>query len=176
MFKYALIILLLSALAGDALSADARKDIAVIYNKRTRINRDTVDFIYEQFKRYKTKYNISDFQLGKADSVNVADYKAIILLNTGVYDGIDERIIQYIDSCKEKSKLILITLLKDNKELKIESLEPSPATHDIDAITGPTVWKGRGLSAYFGGKNSREYEIHVEWIKRMLFLLEKRDN
>jgi hypothetical protein len=64
----------------------------------------------------------------KAQNINTADYKAILLLNTGVTSGIDKTIADYINSCKEKPKLILITLLKDNRELTIETIEPSPAT------------------------------------------------
>ncbi|MBN2040225.1 MAG: hypothetical protein JW864_09305 [Spirochaetes bacterium] len=158
------------------LIADTQNNIAVIYNKRTRINRDTVDFIQEQFKRYKTiNYNVSGFSIKKAHTVNTADYKAVLLLNTDVKNGIDKSIADYISSCNDKPKLILITLLKDNKELMIKTFKPSPATLGIDAVTGPSVWKDRGLSAYFGGKNPEEYDIHIEWLKHVLVLLSEMD-
>jgi hypothetical protein len=171
---FTIIILFFFILITGTLNADSQENIAVIYNKETKINTDTVDFIQEQFKRYKKiNYKVNGFPIKKVHTVNTANYKAVLLLNTDVYSGIDKTIADYVETCNDRSKLIMITLLKDSKELKIESIKASPATLNIDAVTGPSVWQNRGLSAFFGGKNPKEYDIHVEWVKHVLILLER---
>jgi hypothetical protein len=154
--------------------ADPQKDIAVIYNKKTEINNYTVDFIQEQFNRYKIKYNVTGFQVNDAGGINISDYKAILLLNTSVKKGIDKELAKYIDICNDKSKLILITLLQENKVLNIKCEKASQQINGIDAVTGPSVWKNRGFSNHFSGKNPKEYDIHIEWIKHVLLLIGKK--
>lgn len=56
----------------------------------------------------------------------------------------------------------------------MESLAPSASTLGLDGITAASTWKGKGLSALFGGKNSAEYDMHLEWSKRLLALIQKR--
>jgi hypothetical protein len=170
--KLKIILLFVFYTAGVALSTGHKNNIAVLYHGETDINSDTIDFIREQFKRYKKiNFRIMEFPVGEAKTVNPTDYRAVLLLNTNVRSGIDAAIARYINSFEEKSNLILITLLKDNKELKIRSIKPSSATLGVDAITGPSVWKDRGFFAYFGAKNNEEYDIHVEWVKRTLLLI-----
>ena len=48
---FTIIILFFFISITGTLNADSQENIAVIYNKETKINTDTVDFIQEQFKQ-----------------------------------------------------------------------------------------------------------------------------
>lgn len=171
MFKplYILMLALFVTLAGAA-NATSKK-VAIFYNGNTEVNTQTIHFMVKQFESAKSPYELVPVQDGKA--IQPGTYKAILVLNTGLKTGISRSVADFITSWKNKSEIVLISIRKDSQKITVESTPASPATLGVDGITAASTWTGRGFSAIFGGKNTAEYDMHVEWVKRVQALINK---
>lgn len=171
MFKsiYLLMLALFVTLAGAA-NATSKK-VAILYNGKTDVNSEAIHFMVKQFESNQSPHELVPVQDGK--SIQPGTYKAILVLNTGLKTGISRSLADFITSWKNKSEIVLISIRKDSQKITVESTPASPATLGVDGITAASTWTGKGFSAIFGGKNTAEYDMHVEWVKRVQALINK---
>lgn len=159
-----------AALLSAAAVFAAQDDVAILYNGNTPPNVDGLHFISQRFADTGTHRAVGvkdpkDLQAGK--------YKAIVVLSTGLASGIDKKLADFIASWGDKSQIILVSLRKGSKDLTVAQFPPSPDNLGVDAVTAASAWSGKGLGALFGGKNSPEYDMHVDWIGRVSALIDK---
>ncbi|HSQ41813.1 MAG TPA: hypothetical protein VLM37_06010 [Fibrobacteraceae bacterium] len=150
----------------------AAAQIAILFNGNTPVNSETIHFLEKQMQQ--TGQDLKLVPVSDGSTIKPGLYKAILILNTGIPAGIDRKLAEFINAWAQKSDLLLISLRTGSKDVKVESLTASPATLGIDGIAAASTWKGKGLSALFGGKNSPEYEMHLEWTKRVIHWIQTR--
>lgn len=145
---------------------NASDKIAVIYNRNTEVNSDAIEFMEDQFAKNKTNWQVVPLSLDNPIDEN--SYKAIVLLNTSINQGIDRSFAPVIQNISEKEKVVLLSLYTDRNSLKVETLKASEATLGVDGISGASQWKEKGLLALFGGQNTPEYEMHIKWVEQLM--------
>ena len=163
-------LLTFSALAGFA--AD-RAEVAVLYNGNTPVNTDGLHFMSKQFKEVGTSYKLKPFR--DAKKLNVADYKAVLVLNSGLASGLDRTLSDFIKAQTDKSKVILISLRKDSEDFTVIQTPAASMPLGVDAVTAASAWTGKGLGALVGGKPSADYAMHVDWINRVIALIDGKN-
>jgi len=146
-------------------------DVAVLYNGNTPVNTDALHFMSKQFSDRGSPYRLKPIR--DAQKIKAGDYKAVLLLNTSLGAGIDRALADFIKSWDDKNRIILISLRRGSKDFTVTQAPASPATLDVDAITAASEWTGRGLSSLIGGKGSSAYEMHVDWVNRVIALIDK---
>ncbi len=160
------------ALAAAVTSFAEATDVAVLYNGNTPVNTDALHFMSKQFADRKVPYRLKPFK--DAGKLSRGDYRAVLVLNSGLSSGIDRTLAEYVAAQEDKSRIILISLRKNSKEVTVKEMSASPATLGVDAITAASAWTGKGLGSLVGGKGSATYEMHVDWVDRVIALIGKR--
>jgi hypothetical protein len=148
----------------------AEADVAVLYNGNTPTNVDGLHFMTQRFAE-QGLHRVQGIRDPK--EILPGKYKAIVVLSTGLSSGVDRNLADFIASWQKKSEIILVSLKKGTKDLSVVQYPPSPNNLGVDAVTAASVWTGKGLAAIFGGKNSPEYEMHVDWVARVMALVDK---
>lgn len=171
MFRKVIAISVLGLLAGIALFAASNSiEIPVLYNGNTAVNRDAMHFLDQQFVALGSNYRVKPYS--KASDIK-AGAKAVLLLNTGRESGIDPLLSAYLSSGNKNAKTILINIIKGSKDPQVISLAPSPDTMGVDAVTSASAWQAPGLGGLVGGKKSALFEMHVEWVRRVIALIDR---
>lgn len=168
MIKY-LCILALTLITAASAGTPLPK-VAIYFIGNTEINSKTIHFMIKQFASSGRSYQLVPIQDAKA--IQPGAYKAVLVLNTGLKSGINRSQADFIAGWKKKSEIILITLHKDSQKINVESIPASPASLGVDGITAASTWTGKGFAALFGGKNTPEYNMHVEWVNRVIALID----
>jgi hypothetical protein len=146
-------------------------DVAVLYNGNTPVNTDALHFMNKQFSDVGSQYRLKPIR--DAQKIKAGDYKAVLLLNTSLSTGIDRMFADFIKGWDKKNQIILISLRKGSKDFTVTQAPASPSTLGVDAITAASEWTGRGLGSLIGGKGSSAYEMHVDWVNRVIALIDK---
>jgi hypothetical protein len=167
--KKLLIVSFLVMIASAAFAASPN-DVAVLYNGNTPVNTDALHFMSKQFSDVGSAYRLKPFR--DAKKLVVGDYKAVLVLNSGLAAGIDRALADFIKAQGDKSRVILISLRKDSKDFTVAQAPASGATLGVDAITAASAWTGKGLGSLVGGKGSASYEMHVDWVNRVIALID----
>jgi hypothetical protein len=154
----------------SAAFAASPNDIAVLYNGNTPVNTDALHFMSKQFSAVGSAYRLKPFR--DANKLVVGDYKAVLVLNTGLSGGIDRALADFIKTQEDKSRIILISLRKDSKDFTVAQVPASGATLGVDAITAASAWTGKGFGFLVGKKGSASYEMHVDWVNRVIALID----
>ncbi|MDA3937794.1 MAG: hypothetical protein PF693_00595 [Spirochaetia bacterium] len=167
------VIFIIAILAAGILYAETvnNNKIAVLYNKNTQTNRDVLHFMGSQFDALGSQYQF--FAVKKPEEIKPGAYKAVLVLNTGVRDGIDPKLSGFIDSWQNKSEIILISLYRGSTEIKVETIPSSSNPQGVDAVSAASLWKKGVLSSIFGNKPNT-LQMHEEWVKQVLTLLSRK--
>jgi hypothetical protein len=160
-----------AAVTAFASSAAGTKDIAVLYDGNTPVNTDALHFMSKQFADLGAPYRLKPVRDGR--TIKTGDYAAVVVLNTSLRSGIDRTLAEFIKSADDKGKIILVSLKMGSKDYTVTQAAPSNATLGVDAITAASEWTGKGLGSLFGGKGSAAYEMHVDWVNRVIDLIDK---
>lgn len=163
------LILTFTMTAALAFAAEST-DVAVLYNGNTPVNTDALHFMSKQFSDLNTPYRLKPFR--DARKLDGGAYKTVLVLNSGLATGIDRTLADFIKSQGDKSRIILISLRKDSKDVTVVQAPASGATLGVDAITAASAWTGKGLGSLIGGKGSATYEMHVDWVNRVIALID----
>jgi len=169
MIKHLFILALTLLLTVATAASPSPKKVAILYSGKTEVNSKTIHFMIKQFASSGSSYQLVPVQDAKA--IQPGAYKAILVLNTGLKSGINPGLAGFIAGWKKKSEIVLITLHKDSRKINVESIPASPASLGVDGITAASTWTGRGFTSMFGGKNNPEYDMHVEWVNRVIALV-----
>ena len=159
--KTRILVSLLVALTGAAYlhAEETNKTIAVLFYGTSPVNSDTLHFLDRQAR--EAGYQLYPTQ--DLSKVQPGNFKAVILLNTGLEAGIDRRFAGFIDSWSAKQQLVLVTLKKGSTTPKVEVSPASPATLGVDAVSAASKLDGKGL---FGP--TELFKMHLEWTKQVL--------
>lgn len=169
MIKHLYVLMLALLVTAATAAGNTSKKVAILYHGNTEVNSEAIHFMIKQFASSGSPYQLVPVQEAKA--IQPGTYKAVLVLNTGLKTGISRSLADFITGWKNKSEIVLISLQKDSQKIKVESIPPSPASLGVDGITAASTWTGRGFTAMFGGKNTPEYDMHVEWVKRVIALI-----
>jgi hypothetical protein len=147
--KIVLAILILSISATGAAFA-AGNDVAIVFNKQTEVNREAYNFIRKSFNQQKVNANL--VAIKDPSTVKAGTYRAVVVLNTGVATGIDPVLKAFIDGYANKGELILVSLFKGSKDLKVQTMAAKDNPDGIDALSSASLWG-----------SSSAMQMHQEW-------------
>jgi len=145
------------------------RDVAVLYSGNTSTNADAIHFMERQFA------DLSQYRIVPTTDprqIAAGRYDAVIVLNTGLASGVDRRLASFIASNKDTTKIVLVSLLKGSRSVAVSVYSPAPANLGVGAVSAASAWTGRGAGFLFGGKNSPEYEMHLEWVRQVISLID----
>lgn len=160
-----------TAFATLAAQSGPRK-VAILHSGKTAVNTESIRFLEKRFEAAGKGWEVEAVK--DPSALQPGAYQAIIVLNTGLREGIGKKTADFLGSWSRKSDLILVSLQKDSRNLEVQTRAASPATFGVDAVSAASAWKSRGVGALFGGENSPEYDMHLEWTDRVISLVERR--
>ncbi len=169
--KFAVIFIMAILAAGSLYAGTDNNKVAVLYNRGTQLNRNVLHLMGSEFNSLASQYRF--YAVGKPSNIKPGAYKAIIVLNTGIRTGIDPKLSNFIDSWKNKSEIILISLYRGSRDLTVETIPASSNSQGVDAVSAASIWGRGGLTSIFG-KSTDPRQMHLEWIKQVVKLLEKK--
>jgi hypothetical protein len=148
-------------------AAPASNTVAIFYHANTPVNSDGIHFLKMQFEK-----NSSDKiqTLMTPQNLNPKDFKAVIVINSGLVSGIDPVVESSVKAWSDKTNVIWVNLKKNSKSTTVEVLPPSNETLGLDALTAASAWEGRPL---FGSKSPSIFDMHVEWTKKVISFADK---
>lgn len=132
--------------------------IALVFNNSSSVNRHVVQHIY----RGANYFGLSDkfATLNINENINPSDYKAVILLNTGIESGIDPVFNTFLNNTADKTNVILLSLYKGSRDYTVYELPASSSDTGVDTISAATRWSGN---------SSRK--MHEEWLSALMDLI-----
>ena len=148
------VLIVLSAAAAFA----AQEKIAIVYDQGSSVNRHAAQFIAQGASG--SGYALEAVNV--RNPINVDDYKAVVVLNTGVRSGIDPMIQDFLDGNRGKSNVILLSLYQGSRDIAVHEQPAAQNPEGVDAISSASLWGG-GL---FGG--SKVLAMHEEWLKSLM--------
>ncbi len=151
-----MVIIVLIAISSTFASTSKHK-VAVLYNKKSSINRKTLEFMGDHFKELGNKYIFK--ALKKPDGLVKGEYKTIIILSTGFKTGIDPVFSKFIDSWQNKSEIVVVNLVKGSKNYSVKKLTPENSSYGVDVISSASLW------------NDSSEDMHTLWIKEVINFL-----
>lgn len=151
--------------AGTASVSAASNEVLVLFNGQTEVNRETYKFLLRNLREMGVTATVKASQ--NPDAVQAGAYKAVVVLNTGVTTGVDPVLKKFIDNHPDKKELFLVTLLKGNSSLTIQTFPASPATGGVDAVSAASAWSE-------GSEKMKYIQLHQEWIKVLATFLKAR--
>ena len=159
--------LTLLGLLGLSLALSATtNEIAVLYDGNSSINRDTLHFLNQQIGALHSPYSLVTFKNGQ--DIQPGAYKAVVVLNTGLSNGIDRAFEGFLTGYAHKNEIILVSLRRGSDSIQVEYAPAAKNSLGVDAVTAASVWEGRGFGGLFGKKSDSPYAMHVEWVKKVL--------
>ncbi len=135
--------------------------VAVLYNKKSSVNKDTLEFMGDHFKDLGKKYTFRAFK--KPNKIVKGEYKTIIILNTGVKSGVDPVLLEFIDSWHNKSEIIIVSLVKGSRDYSVKTLPAENNPSGVDVITSASLW------------NNSTKKIHSKWINELINILQAKN-
>ena len=137
--KKILILSLFITMLIPAFAADG-KDIAIVYNGRSTVNRETSKYILKQSSKVNLDYDYK--VLDVKDINNASDYSAVIILNTGISNNnIDLDLKSFVESTSNKSNLILLTFNKGGNSFEATLLSGPNALYGVDGVSTASIYK-----------------------------------
>ena len=164
-------IFIIVMLASGSLYAGTNNKVAVLYNRGTQVNRNVLHFMGNAFSSLASQYRF--YAVGNPSNIKPGMFKAIIVLNTGIRNGVDPKLSAFIDSWKNKSEIILISLYRGSKDLKVVTVPSSINSQGVVAVSAASLWERGGLTSFFG-KNTDPRQMHLEWARQVITLLNKK--
>jgi len=161
--------LLLLATLGTAFAFSESTSVLILYNRNTPVNSDVIHFLQDQFARNKADVTLKP----EAIPAQVTPGQLVLVLNTGLSQGIDRQLANEVSKIDDKSKILLLSIEKGSKAGTFETLPSSPATLGVDAVTSASRWEGPGFASFFGGKPSANYLMQSQWALYVLHWIEK---
>lgn len=137
--KRIITILLLSLFSAGLFS---QENIAIVYNGRTAVNRETGKYIIKQSKKLGLDYKYTVTEVDRIKDIN--QYKSVIILNTSVKsEELHPGIEGFVSNTKDKTPLILLTFISGSKGLEAKLLKGDDAIGGVDGVTSASIYKGQ---------------------------------
>lgn len=143
------------------------KDVAVLYHDTTETNRQTMNFMKKNFASDGSGW-VLHF-IANPGEIKPGQYKAVIVLSTGLTSGTDPYFAAFLKSYPVKKEVILVSLVKDSKELVVTHVPSDGKNSGVDALTAASVWSrsSSGTNPQF----ANGIEMHLAWVKEILQIL-----
>lgn len=154
---------LIAALAPWTAAAGT-KDVAVLYHGTTETNRETMNFMKKVMAQENGGWTLH-FVANPSD-VKPGQYKAVIVLNTGLTSGLDPYFADFLKTYPTKKEVFLVSMIKDSQQLVLTHTPADPKNNGVDTITAASVWSRSqtGTNPQF----ANGIEMHVAWVKQIL--------
>lgn len=166
-FTLIVVLFFLGVATGLNASTSTSKDVMVLYNGTTEINRETMNFLKKNFASDSSGW-ILHYTQNPAE-IKAGQYRAVIVLNTGLSSGVDPKFTDFMKSYPTKKEVILVSLIKGNKDLVISHTPSDPGNYGVDTFTAASVWSHSSTGSNPQYPNS--IEMHVAWVKDILQIL-----
>ncbi len=150
------------------IEATDNEPIAIVYNGVNAVNRKTLQYIRKEASKINSTYIFEPISI--STEIDISNYKVIIMLNSGLETGIDPEFADFIDSAEDKSRFILLTIVKNSSDFIVQTLSASPENGGVDAISAASMWKHRGLFR----DNQDLRDMHNEWLILLLQEIERK--
>ena len=141
------------------------KDVAVVYNGVSGVNRKALEFIRSESRRHPGKFRFKPVDSGAGGSFDAFD--AVIVLNTGLRGGIDPELESFIGRYDGSAKLILLSLYSGRNSVQVEYVPAGSQALGVDAVTAASRWGGG-----FFGAGSDVLKMHREWLNDVLDMVQ----
>lgn len=153
---------------STAAASGTGKDVAVLYDGQTETNRETINFLKRNFSGDSHGWVLHN--IANAGDIKAGQYRAVIVLNTGLTSGIDPKFTDFIKNYPVKKDIILVTLVKGSKEMVITHTPADPGKYGVDTITAASVWS-RSATGTQSSPYANSIEMHVAWVQQVLQIL-----
>lgn len=157
-------------LAGNLFAASAKSNVAILYNGKSQVNRNTLHLLGSKFSAYNLDYNFKAFD--KPGKVKSSKYKAVIILNTGVEKGIDPIFLDFINSSTDKSNIIMVSLYKGQNDLYVDEIRSDQNPYNVDVIASASIWRKPLFSS--SQSDMTPQEMHNLWINKVISFLKSK--
>lgn len=159
MSKLRMIVLGALVLAGTQVWASSNT-VAIMYDRATSVNRHAMQFIATGARSYGIG---TDFVAVPMDAqINTSDYRAVIVLNTGISSGLDPAVGSFLDGHKGASNVMVVSLYHRGNDLSVSNVPASSSPVGVDAVSAASLW-GRGF-----GRNQSVARMHEQWLVDVL--------
>lgn len=150
---------------GFSLSA---QNFTIVYLDRTEVNMEAIKYLTKQIKREKLELK-ADFVSGFSRINNYNN--PIVILNTGIGSGTDERVIQYLSTVRDSSHYILVNLYQMGSKIFFSVTEAADSGNGVDEVSAASYYKeAKGLFS----KSSPTDEMHQQWTSALFQLIEEK--
>lgn len=134
----------------------ASKDVAVVFNGTSQVNRDTYNFLRRNLGQLNPQVNLVAVQ--NASSVKPGAYLAVIVLNSGQTSGVDPVLKTFLDGYADKASVFQLNILKGAKTTDVTTISAASNPEGVDAVTSASTWtEGADKMTYI--------QMHQKWIK-----------
>ena len=144
----------------------ATRNVAVVFSEVTGVNREAYHFLQTEAAKAGGDFSFTSVRAG--NSVNPADYDALLVFNTGISSGVDPVLEDFIAAWPDKTKLILLSFQKGSRDFTVHYQKAADNSLGVDAITAASKWQG-GLGGLFGKSPVRE--MHDEWLNKVISII-----
>lgn len=159
-----LVMALAAVLAPGSATADTA-NVVVVVNGNTEVNREAYKFLRQTFQTNHLPYNLTVTL--DPSKVTAGQYKAVVVLNTGLAAGIDPVLGKFIGSYGGKKDVFLVNLYKNRTDLTVVSVAAASNPDGVDGVTAASTWtKG------WGANNQVYQDMHLAWVKTLVAFLQ----
>ncbi len=149
------IFLILTTMAFSA------EKVTILYLDRSETNLEAGSFIKSEAKQQK-----QDLSVKYAAGFNKlkGNEQIIIMLNSGLSEGIDPRIESFIASSDNKDSLILVNLYSRGNEIFVEATDELDSLYGVDEISAASQYK----------KSTPVKTMHKQWATKVFELIREK--
>jgi hypothetical protein len=152
---FAILAVLLAAPAS--LTFAASNTVLVVYDGTTQVNRETYNFLRQNFSRNGLTYTLAASDVASAKT---GDYKAVVVINSSLSSGTDPALDKFIKSYPTKNQIFLVNLYSGRTSTAVDTFTAAKSPEGVDGITAASTWRGA-------------IQIHVEWMNDLITFLKK---
>lgn len=156
---------MLILLFGFACSLYA-KTFTMVYLDRTSVTMEALSFVKKQIKTQKSPLKLAYANGFKGLKGNE---DVVVILNTGLSQGTDQRITTYLSQITDKKKVMVVNLYSLGNQAMYERILASDSVHGVDEISAASWYdEGKGFSK----GNTLSLDMHTQWVTELFSAVE----
>lgn len=131
------------------------KNVVVLYNGQSETNREASKFIKAGFRQSAPEYSLKF--TNRPNDITPGAQKAVVIINSGLSDGIDPVFATFIKNYTKKNELIVINLVRGSRDTNVSMTTAQNGSLGVDAITAASAW---GSNTWF--------QVHSTWLDQII--------
>jgi hypothetical protein len=135
----------------------ASNTVLVVVDGNSQVNRETYNFIRQNFSRNGLAYTVT---ASDVSSAKAGDYKAVVVINSSLSSGTDPALDKFIKAYPTKKQIFLVNLYAGRTSTAVDTFTAANSPEGVDGITAASTWRGA-------------IEIHVQWMNDLIQFLKK---